>query len=148
VQGSDKTKEREMKDRQINLVAVGLAGILFWFLQAGWYTLLKRPWLEGVGKTMADLQNRGGSPYFIALACDVVVAYVLAWVIARTGEQTAARGVVCGILLWFGLIDTTLATNYAFEARSLQFYLINTGCPLVGLMLVGALVGYWKKKES
>jgi Protein of unknown function (DUF1761) len=137
-----------MQNGKINLVAVGLAGIVFWFLQAAWYTLLKGPWLEGVGQTMADLQNRGASPFIIALACDVVVAYVLAWVVARTGEQTAARGVVCGILLWFGLIDTTLATNYAFETRSLQFYFINTGCPLIGLMLVGAVVGLWKRKES
>jgi hypothetical protein len=132
---------------RINPIAVVLGGILYWLVQAGWYTLFSRPWLEGVGKTMTDLQQ--GSPvlpYLIALACDVVVAFVLAWVVVATGEQTAARGVLCGILLSLGLIATTLATTYTFERRSLQFFLINAGCPLVALIIVGALVGGWKGK--
>jgi hypothetical protein len=88
-------------------------------LQAAWYTVLSRQWLEGIGETIAELQqHRSFLPYMVALASDVVLAYVLGWVIARTGELTAVRGMVCGILRWFGLVDTTLATNYAFEARS------------------------------
>lgn len=135
-----------MKTPKINSVAVGLAGVLFWLWQAGWYTLFSRQWLAGVGKTMAELQ--GGNPvlpYVTALISDVVLAYVVAWAIARTGEQTAARGAGFGLLLWIGLIATTLATNYSFEARSLQFYVINAGCSLAGLVLVGAVVGAWRK---
>jgi hypothetical protein len=138
-----------MNNARINPIAVGLGGVLFWLIQAGWYTLFSRPWLEGVGKTMTDLQQGSPAlPYVIALACDVIVAFVLAWVVASTGEQTAARGVTCGILLSLGLIATTLATNYTFEKRSLQFFLINAGCPLVALIVVGALVGGWKRKPA
>lgn len=138
-----------MNNARINPIAAGLGSVLFWFIQAGWYTLFSRPWLEGVGKTMADLQQGSPAlPYLIAFACDVVVAFVLAWVVAATGEQTAARGVLCGILLSLGLIATTLATTYVFERRSLQFFLINAGCPFVALIIVGALVGGWKGKAA
>jgi uncharacterized protein DUF1761 len=138
-----------MKNVKINPVAVGSAGVSYWLLQAGWYTLFSRQWLAGVGKTMAELQSGGNPilPYLIALVSDVVLAYVVAWTIARTGEQTAARGAGLGFLLWLGLIATTIATNYTFEARSFQFYVINAGCSLAGLVLVGALVGAWRKKE-
>jgi hypothetical protein len=44
-----------MKNAKISPVAVGLAGVLFWLFQAGWYTLFSRQWLAGVGKTMAEL---------------------------------------------------------------------------------------------
>jgi hypothetical protein len=139
-----------MKNGKINPLAVGLAGVLYWLLQAGWYTLFSRQWLAGVGKTMAELQGGGNPilPYLLALLCDVVLAYVVAWMVVRTGDQTAVRGAGLGFLLWFGLIATTLAINYAFEARSFQFYVINAGCSLAGLILVGALVGVWRKKET
>jgi Protein of unknown function (DUF1761) len=137
-------------NNRINFIAVGLGGVLYWLLQAGWYTLFSNQWLAGVGKSMEELQQGGNLPlpYITSFVCDVVVAYVLAWVVARTGEQSAARGATCGILLALGIVAATLATNYSFEARPLGFFLVNAGCALVGFTIVGALVGGWKKKGA
>ena len=39
-------------------------------------------------------------------------------------------------------------TEIAFELRSLQFFLITAGYPLVGLLLMGAILGGWRKKVA
>ncbi len=68
---------------------------------------------------MEQLQHEGGSPavaYVVAFLSNVVIAYVLAWLVFRTGEQTAARGLKLGALLWIGLVATTMGTEFVFEA--------------------------------
>ena len=96
--------------------------------------------------------NHGGQatalPFIGAFIANLVLAYVLAWLVARTGETSATRGAKLGALLWVGLVATTMGTEIAFELRSLQFFLITAGYPLVGLLLMGAIVGGWRKKVA
>jgi hypothetical protein len=40
----------------------------------------------------------------------------------------------------------TWATEYVFEVRPLSLLGINTGVWLVGMVMMGAIVGAWKKK--
>jgi hypothetical protein len=49
-----------------------------------------------------------------------------------------------GAFLWV-LIGAAFATEYAFEARSIQIFAINAGYPLVGMMVMGAILGVWRK---
>jgi len=51
-----------------------------------------------------------------------------------------------GATLWFGLVLTTWATEYAFEARPLSLLGINAGFWLFSMAMMGAIVGAWKKK--
>ncbi len=51
-------------------------------------------------------------------------------------------------MLWLGFVATSTATNYVFEGRSMQIFAINAGYPLVGMLMMGAVVGGWKKKEK
>ena len=81
----------------------------------------------------------------VALVCNFIMACVLSWLVIQTGEQTAMRGIGLGALLWMGLVGTSIGTEYVFESRSLQIFAITGGYPLVGLVLMGAIVGGWKK---
>jgi hypothetical protein len=65
-----------------------------------------------------------------------------------TGEQTALRGIKVAALLWFGFVLTTWATEYVYEARPLSLLAINAGFWLPAMVLMGAIVGGWKKKIS
>ena len=132
-----------------NWLAIVVAAVVYFMLGGLWFTVLKDAWLAGIGRTMADLQATAASPavaYCVALAFAVVIAVVLSWAIQASGPQTAARGAGIAIFLWFGFVLTTFATEYAFEARGLRILAINTGYPLVGMMLQGAILGAWKKK--
>jgi hypothetical protein len=74
------------------------------------------------------------------------MALVLAKVIGWVGQWSAAGGVRVGIVLGLGIAFTAMATAYVFEARPLSFILVSAGYPVVGCMIMGAIVGAWKPK--
>lgn len=133
----------------VNHVAVWVAGIVHFLLGAGWYTLFGKTWLAGIGKTeqqvMAEQPN-AAIPMAIGFVVAVVIAYTLAWLLPRLSAQSAAAGARTGALLALALIATTLAMNYGFEARPPSLWLINAGYMVVGMAIMGAIVGGWRKK--
>jgi hypothetical protein len=124
-----------------------VAAVVYWLLGAAWFTIFSNAWLASIGKTMEQLQGavNAGIAYSIALVCNLIIAYVLGWVVIRTGEQTAVRGITIGALLWVGLVGTTIGTAFIFEGRSLEGFVLTAGYPLVGMLVMGAIVGGWKK---
>jgi hypothetical protein len=136
-----------MNTGKINIWAVLVAAVVYWMLGAAWFTILSNPWLASIGKTMDQLKQEGVNPgvaYGVAFVCNLIIAYVLGWVVIRTGEQTVMRGIVLGALLWVGFVGTTIGTAHIFEARSLEGFVLTAGYPLVGMLLMGAIVGGWK----
>jgi hypothetical protein len=132
-----------------NPAAIAVATLIYFFLGAAWFTMFMNPWLAGIGRTMAELKASGVPPwlgYVVALIMTTILAIALSWIIQSTGPQTAVRGAGLALLLWFGFVFTTWATEYAFEARSLSILAINTGYPLVGMLLMGLVLGGWKAK--
>ena len=133
----------------INHIAVWVAGIFQFLLGAGWYTLLGPAWMTGIGKTEAQLVAEHGHsplPYIIALGAALVVAYAIAWLLPRLGTPSAGSGAKAGATLALALIGSTLAMNYGFEARPLSLWLINAGYMVVGMTIMGAIIGHWRKQ--
>ena len=137
-----------MNTGKINTWAVVVAAAVYWMLGAAWFTIFSKPWLASIGKTMEQLQVQAANPgiaYGVAFACNLVIAYVLGWVVVSTGEQTVMRGITMGALLWAGFVGTTIGTAHIFEGRPLEGFVLTAGYPLVGMLLMGAIVGGWKK---
>jgi hypothetical protein len=132
-------------------LAIIVATLCYFGLGAVWFTMFRNAWLEGIGKTMEQLQASGVSPalaYMVALLLTLALALFLSWLIQATGELTVARGIQVAIILWFCTIFATFATEYAFEARGVKILAIVTGYPLVGMILMGAVLGGWTRKTS
>lgn len=132
-------------------LAIIVATLCYFGLGAVWFTVFRDAWLAGVGRTMEQLQTSGVSPalvYGVALLLTLALALFLSWLIQVTGTQTAARGIQLAIVLWFCVVFTTWATEYAFEARGVKILAINTGYCLIGMVLMGAVLGGWQKKAS
>jgi hypothetical protein len=132
-----------------NPAAIVVATLIYFLLGGAWFTMFMNPWLAGIGRTMAELKASGAPPwlgYVVALVTTAILAIVLSWVIQATGPQTAARGATIATAVWFGFVFTTWATEYAFEARGIPILAINTGYPLVGMLLMGLVLGGWKAK--
>jgi Protein of unknown function (DUF1761) len=135
--------------RETNYVAVVVAAVLHFLLGAVWFWTLMNPWLAGIGKTPEDLA-REGSPvlaYVVAFGSNVVLAWALSWLIGATDRRSLAGGMMMGAVLWLGFVATTTATEYVFEARSFEIFAINAGYPLAGMLIMGGLLGAWKKKR-
>ena len=139
-----------MSNIRLNWVAILVAAIASFLFEALWFSVFMKEWLSGIGRTMEWLVATGINPaiqYAVAILCSVIVATVLSICIQASGELTTRRGVIVAAVIWFGFIATGWAKEYIFEVRTLQIYAINAGYALFDLMLIGAIVGAWKKKN-
>ena len=132
-------------------LAILVATLCYFGLGAVWFTVFRNAWLEGIGKTMEQLQASGVSPmlaYGIALLLTLAMALFMSWLIQVTGPATASRGMQLAIILWFCTVFATFATEYAFEGRGVKILAITSGYCLVGMILMGAVLGGWTKKTE
>lgn len=130
-------------------LAIIVATLCYFGLGAVWFTVFRNAWLEGIGKTMEQLQASGVTPmlaYLIALLLTLALALFLSWLIQISGPATIARGVQVAIILWFCTVFATFATEYAFEGRGVKILAITSGYCLIGMILMGAVLGGWTKK--
>jgi hypothetical protein len=82
----------------------------------------------------------------VALVAEAVIAAAISCLTQITGPQTLLRGVKVAALLWLGFVLPVLCTEYVFEVRPWSLLGINAGFWLIGMVLIGAIVGGWKKK--
>lgn len=133
-----------------NYLAIGTAAIACFVLEAVWYSCFLQLWLDGIGRTREWLMSAAGyNPalqYSTAFVSAAVMATAISCVTQLTGAQTALRGMKVGALLWLGFVLTAWSTEYVFEVRPLSLLGINCGFWLLGTILMGAIVGGWKKK--
>jgi hypothetical protein len=135
--------------RTTNHFAVVVAAVVFFVLGAGWYTALADPWAAGIGKTMEQLKREtGGSlmPMAMGFGAILVMCYTLSSLLNRLGDTTAGSGAKVGAFVALGFVAANIALNYAFEARGVALWTINSGYVLVGLTIAGAIIGGWRRK--
>lgn len=138
--------------RKVNWAAVIVASIVHFVLAAIWFTILTDQWLAGIGKTKESMMQQAGGevlyPYVVAFLCNIVIARVLAQVILATSPKpTALHGMRVAFYAWGGFVATTFLTEYVFELRSVTIWLITAGYPLIGMLIMGAILGAWQKKQ-
>jgi hypothetical protein len=139
-----------MSNIRLNWVAILVAAIASFIFEALWFSVFMNEWLTGIGRTREWLVATGPNPavqYGVAIICSIIAAAVLSVCIQASGEQTARRGILCAVVVWFGFVATSWAKAYIFEVRTFQIFAIYTGYSLIDLMLIGAIVGAWKKKS-
>jgi hypothetical protein len=132
-----------------NYLAIVVAAIVCFLFEAGWYSIFIRTWLAGTGRTVEWMMSTGVSPavqYAVALIAEGVMAAAISCLIQLTGAQTLLRGVKVGAMLWLGFVLPIWSTEYVFELRPWSLFGVNAFFWLVGMMLMGAIVGVWKKK--
>lgn len=139
----------ELKRVRQNYLAIVVAAVASFLFETAWYSFFLKAWLAGIGRTMESLEATGVNltlQFATALLMAAIVAAAISCVTQLTGEQTALRGVRIGLLMWLGFVVTTMATEYVFEVRTYSIFAINSGFWLISMMLMGAIVGAWKKK--
>ena len=132
-----------------NYLAIVVAAIACFLFEAAWYSIFIQSWMSGIGRTMKELASTGINPafqYAVALAGGFVIAAGISCITQLTGAQTWQRGIKVAAMLWVGFVLPVWCTEYVFEARPLSLLGINAGFWLLGMILMGAIVGAWKKK--
>lgn len=132
-----------------NYLAIAVAAIACFLLEAFWYSYFLQTWLDGIGRTRQWMLSAGISPaiqYGTALVSAAVIAMTISCVTQLTGRQTVFRGIRVAVLLWVGIVVTTWGTEYIFEVRPVSLFAVNAGFWLLGMVFMGAIVGGWRKK--
>lgn len=137
---------------RVSWIAVVVAAIVYFVIGALWYSLLfGNAWMAGIGKTQAQIMAERPNPtmaFVITFFCNLILSSVLAQVIVATGRATAMHGIRVAFIAWAGFIATTIMMHYQFEVRSFTLWAINAGYPLVGMLVMGAILGGWTRKDA
>ena len=133
----------------VNYLAVLVAAIINMVIGAIWYShsLFGKNWMELAGVRPEDAEKRAGGArraYSWTFVASLLMAYALARILWYAGPQSAIGGGMIGLLAWLGFVATTVGANYLFEGRPCRLYAINTGYPLVSLIVMGAILAAWR----
>jgi surface polysaccharide O-acyltransferase-like enzyme len=133
-----------------NYLAVIVAAIAYWLLGAIWYgVVFGEAWMALEHMTAEQARSMNPVlPYVITLALNVLIAYALAQICIWRNANTLGRGASVGVLLWVGFVGPVTFTTYMYEMRPKELYAINQFFPLAGFVLMGAILGGWKKKSA
>ena len=139
---------------RFNYLAIAVAALANFVLEAVWYSVFMNQWLSGIGHDRAWLMNSGVGPSFqyiqflTAYVSAFFVAMGISWVLQKTGGQSAARGIKYGIVLWFFFMLADHATGDVFALVPMASFLVNAGFWLVGMSIMGLIVGAWTAKTK
>lgn len=133
----------------LNWPAILAAGIADWLLGAVWFTVFSKQWQAGLRMSPEELQTHMAHPnfwpYIIAFLCSVLLAYVIARLVASSSSHGVFRGITVGLLVGLAAA-VAMITEMVFEARIQSFILISAAYPLLGCILMGIIVGAWRRK--
>lgn len=139
-----------MRDARLKGWVVVLAMVPYVLLGYPWFSAFRDPWFHGGGLTVEQLRSGPGyaTAFSLAIAAGVLTARVLAFLIARLEWTNALGGLRAGGLAWLGFVGPVYATQYTFEARSLAYFGITAGFPLIGFLGMGAILGRWGFRKT
>jgi uncharacterized protein DUF1761 len=133
-----------------NYPAIVVAAVAYWILGGIWYgVLFNKPWMALEHMTIEQAQSVSPViPYIVSFVLELLIAYSIAQICIWRNANTVGRGASVGVLLWIGFVGPITFMNYMFEMRPKELFAINAFYPLAGLVLMGAILGAWKKKVA
>lgn len=134
-----------------NYLAIAVAAVASLLLLAIWYTLFLDAWLKGIGRDRVWMAGVGVSQILqcaTALLAAGLLATCVSSFVQLTGAQTAVRGMKVAAGLWLGCVLPIRAIEAVFEVRSYTNFAINLSFWFLAMLMMGAIVGGWKKKDA
>ena len=125
-----------------NLIGVLLGAIAGFAFGAAYYTLLSKHWLDAIGKSEEDVKDtRSAVPFVTSFVSLVAMGLVLSWYFAQqdSGGVSSVQAIHSAIMLWLGLIVTSMATNNAFQGAKTKLTVVDSAHWL-GVVVIEALI--------
>ncbi len=135
----------------VNYLAVFVAAAVGWLAGAVWYTVLAKPWVAAHGKTMEEFKaeqavHRGTVhawlPFVLAFVAELVMALVLYGIATHIKPMSMRSTLMVAVLLWAGMMVTTMLVNNAFSGRRYMLTVIDSGHWLLVILLMAVVIGW------
>jgi hypothetical protein len=129
----------------INYLAVVVAGIVAFVASAIWYIVFGKE-MAKVSTAFAEQQQQRPAPWKMGavIAQSIVIAFVLAYIIARCGATGWLDAAWIGFILWLGLSAMQWVGSMLWEKAPFKMALIHGGDWLLKMVLISIIVGLWK----
>ena len=141
-----------MNNSKTNHLAVIVSAVVYFIIGGLWFGgLFANAWMQAVGKSADELKRMTMSPgvlYTLAFIAALTLNYTLNALLNRGGKQSVGEGIKLAICLWVGIVVTTAGPIFMFSGSSLRLFLLDTGYPLVAMIISGAIIGAWRKKPA
>ena len=137
-----------MPIQKVNWAAVIIGAIAFWLWGALWFTLLKGPYVAAVGFTPDQMANKDPLPYILSFIAALVLALGTAIALADSNQPGARHGVEFGFFMGVIVFVTNYLSINLFQMKPYSLWLIESGYVVIGMMIVGTIVGAWRKKGA
>jgi len=126
------------------IVIAAIVSLIFGFL---WFTMFfKKAYMKDLGKTKEQMDK--GPSLLVASSLqfmgNLLMAFVLAWLIQQLGYTSLTQTLQLTILIWLGFIVAVIGPFYAFQAYSLRFFLIIVGGVLGFLIINTIILTIWR----
>jgi hypothetical protein len=136
---------------RINHKAAIVSSVVYYGIQSAWFTVFGTSWLAALGKTlpqiMSEMEGRPIWPLYVtAFVCDLILAYALAYLLSLTGARGWSAGMKIALVLGIAVVTPVTLTDYVFEMHGPMLVVIDAGCAIFGLFVMGAILGGWQKK--
>ncbi len=127
----------------MNWVAIVIAVIVNMALGALWFSPLMfvKPWMA-MRVDKAPMSGRASPLLYVITAVGALVsAITLDWVIGLAHANTLLGGAIVGLFAGLGFVAPAILSDNLFNERPFKLYLIVAGFPVVGLLVMGAIIG-------
>jgi hypothetical protein len=131
----------------INWWAVIVAAIVMFVIGSVWFTVLfGKQWRRMMGVPEGTQPEGFARAIAIGFIATLVEAYILAWFVWNAGplQPDLGGGVEVGLLAWVGFVATLLIPSILYERRNPMIIVINGAYQLIGLVVMGAIIGWWR----
>ncbi|MEQ8831939.1 MAG: DUF1761 domain-containing protein [Alphaproteobacteria bacterium] len=119
----------------LGVLAAGIAGYIF---GAIYYTVLGAQWMAALGTTKEELEKRKSpAPFVIAAIGQFVLAVTLS--ILAGAESGTAPMLALALLLWIGIVMTTMTINHSFQGNKPALTIID-GLHWFGVLMLQSVV--------
>jgi len=136
----------------VNLLAVLLAAVAAMVVGFIWYSpfLFAKPWTREMGydpndkAQMAAMQKSAGPAYGGSFLAGLLTALILAMFLHWMHAQDLHAGLGVAFHAWLRFVATVQFTGALFAKQSMKLFAINTGYQLVSLLVMAAVLVWWK----
>lgn len=130
---------------ELNWLAVVVATLAWFAFSAIWYSVppLSKAWADA-----AKVDASGDGPSMAVLFVPTLIGYfitsiVIGLLVAGTGTDTVADGIVLGAVLGVGFGMVSSLVNQIYEGKGSSYFVINGVNAVVAYAIVAAILSVW-----
>jgi Protein of unknown function (DUF1761) len=130
----------------INHLAVIVAAIVYFIFGAIWFTVFGSSWAALSGRTGS---TASATTFIVSFLLGVALAYVIGIALADSSNPNMVRhGIEFGVFMGVGIWATQLLNIDLYEARPIALWAIDAFYVVIGMAIMGAIIGGWRRRAA